>query len=311
MIIRVDGTNGKQSFSSKLLEKALSLIPIKNRKDPKVFEQFLKDTSKAYILPEKVRRKYGITQLDSFNDTFVIDHETNNNSPVIFYLHGGGYWVQPLSIHYIFFDKLAKKLGSKLILPIYPLAPAHNATQVHEMVMERYMYMINNMHISPQKIIFMGDSAGAGLAIAFMQVLRDKKLPLPKAAVLYSPWVDVTNTTPGMKDVPDPFLNVDNLAYGGEIYAGNLDPKDPLVSPIYGDMSNLPPIIAYGGTHDALNLDAEKMANMAEEQHFNFTLYVYDKMVHGFVGFFFTPEAKSAFKEIVKKINSIMTEETA
>jgi acetyl esterase/lipase len=131
------------------------------------------------------------------------------------------------------------------------------------MVFSRYLHLLNENRVSPDRIIFMGDSAGAGLAISLMQLLRDRKQPLPREAVLFSPWVDVTNTTAGMLDVKDPFLNIPNLTYGGEVYAGELGTRHPMVSPIYGDLRGLPKITAFGGAYDSLNLDAEKMADKA------------------------------------------------
>lgn len=291
-----------RSTTSLLVEKVLGMIPIGDRRDPEYFNEALEITSRPYELPDSARNKYGFTELNGFSDTFMANHQDDTSDLVIFYLHGGGYWVQPQSLHYSFFDKMATEFKAEFILPVYPKAPAHTATDAHKMVMERYLYLLNEEGISSENIVFMGDSAGGGLALALAQVLRDEGLPMPKQIVLFSPWLDVTNSSPGMHEVRDPFLNVDNLAYGGEVYAGDLDTRDPLVSPIYGDMRNLPPITVFSGTYDALNVDVDKLAGIAKEEDINFTLYSYEKMVHGFIGFQIIPEAKEAFKTLTEVV---------
>ncbi|PWW08791.1 acetyl esterase/lipase [Paenibacillus cellulosilyticus] len=303
-IVNVWALIEKQSTSSLVLDRLLRFMPIKDRKSEEYYKQAMLESSLPYKLPENVRSKYDVKEYEDFKDTFVIDRTDGSNELVIFYLHGGGYWVQPVSLHYMFFNKIAKELRAEIILPMYPLAPSYTALDVHTMVMDRYLYLINEKRKNSNNIIFMGDSAGAGLALSFVQVLRDQSLPLPRQVVLLSPWLDVTNSTAGIKEVYDPFDNVDNLTFGGKVYAGNLDPKDPLVSPIYGDISNLPPITLFSGTYDALNIDVEKFAQIAEREKIDFTLNSYAKMVHGFTGFFITPEAKDSFKKIIEIIRS-------
>jgi acetyl esterase/lipase len=290
-----------QSASSLLVENVMRLIPLGDRKDPEYFKQALENSSKAYELPDNARNKLGFTELDGFADTYMVNHQDDTRDLVIFYLHGGGYWTQPQSLHYTFFDKMAREFKAQLVLPIYPKAPSYTAVDAHKMVKDCYLYLINSKGVSSGNIVIMGDSAGGGLALSLLQVLRDENIPMPRQAVLFSPWLDATNSSPGMREVNDPFRNVDNLAYGGEIYAGGLETTDPLVSPIYGDITGIPPIDVFSGTYDALNIDVEKMAAMAEEKNIDFTLYSYEKMIHGFIGFTFLPEAKAAF-EVLREV---------
>ncbi|OCT11595.1 hypothetical protein A8709_07105 [Paenibacillus pectinilyticus] len=277
------------------METVFKFIPLRDRRDEDNFNKSLQTSNAPYILPEKYRVKYEVEEYEGFTDTFVIYPENNSSDLFIFYLHGGGYWSQPLSFHFKFFKNVSKELNANFILPVYPKAPSYHAIDVHKMIMERYLYLIHDKGVSAENIILMGESAGGGLALSFLQVLRDQGLPLPKQAILISPWLDVTNTNPAMIDIQpyDPLLNIESLGYGGIIYAGDLDPKDPLVSPIYGDLERLPPITLFSGTHDILHADILKYSKIATEKRWDVTLYTYEKMNHCFVGFPI-PEGKEA-----------------
>lgn len=284
------------------METVFKCIPLTDRRDAESFKKSLQASSLPYTLPEKYRSKYGVKEFDDFSDTFVINPEDNSSDLTIFYLHGGGYWSQPLSFHFKFFQKVSQELQAQFILPVYPKAPSFHAIDVHKMIMERYLYLIHDKGIPADKIFLMGESAGGGLALSFLQVLKEQNIPMPKQAILISPWMDVTNTNPAMAEIQphDPLLNIESLGYGGIIYAGDLDPKNPLVSPIYGDIEGLPPITVFSGTHDILHADILKYSKIASERGEDVTLYTYEKMNHCFVGFPI-PEGKKALG-IIKRI---------
>lgn len=305
LILSIWSLVSRRSIMAIILFYVFKMIPIKDRRDPDVFAAYMKTSSEPYVLDPKVVKKYDVRLLDDYTDTYVIDRQQKPDDLVIFYIHGGGYWVRPYGIHFTMFNKLAEMLHAKIIIPIYPLAPAHNAVEANEMVHDRYLHIVNENGIDPGNIIFMGDSAGAGLSMSLMLLLKEKGEPLPREAIYFSPWVDATNSTPGMDQIIDPFLNLPNLTYGGQIYAGDLEggAANPLCSPINGDMRGLPKMTAFGGTYDSLNLDAERMAEKAAEEGFDYTIYVYPKMVHGYAGFFFTPEAKYAIRQVENVIH--------
>ena len=296
-----------RSISSFMLETVFKMIPLADKRESSVFDKYMEDNSKPYQLPDGIQEKYGVEELDDFTDTFLIEPKEKNRDLVILYLHGGGYWSQPLSLHFQFFNKIANQYGAPVIFPIYPKAPAYDATDVHAMIKERYNYLLTEKHISPDNILLMGESAGGGLALAFLQVLRDQNLPMPKQVILISPWLDVTGSNKAMDVIEpnDPLLLRDSLVFGGITYAGNLDPKDPLVSPIYGNLSKLPPVTVFTGTHDILDADIQQLGHTAKEQNLDYTIYTYEKMNHGFVGFPIIPEAKDA----IKIISSIVQEQ--
>lgn len=115
------------------------------------------------------------------------------------------------------------------------------------------------------KFYFFGDSAGGGLALAFLQEARDKNvIPFPEKTVLMSPWPDISMTNKEIKkfEKKDPLLPVQSLIKIGKQYAGNLDLKSPLVSPIYGNMDNLGEILLLFGTNEVLYPDCMKLSDM-------------------------------------------------
>ncbi|MCH4170268.1 MAG: alpha/beta hydrolase [Lactobacillus sp.] len=152
------------------------------------------------------------------------------------------------------------------------------------MVLKTYQELLITEQLDASQVTLMGDSAGGGFILAFLQRLRDESLPLPKQAVLLSPWLDVTGSNPKMMDIQpfDPMLNLPNLIALGQGYIGDLNDHDPLVSPIYGDSANLPPIYSFTGTHDILNADALKFQDKADENNWDVTTYNYDNMNHVF-----------------------------
>ena len=145
-----------------------------------------------------------------------------------------------------------------------------------------------------------GDSAGGGLALAVLQILRDEKIiPFPKKTVLMSPWVDLTMSNPkiGAAAERDPLLTMDCLYHAAERYIGNGDAKNAVLSPIFGRMDNLGKIFLLTGTHEILNPDCRKlktklMAAYGTELEF----YEGEKMVHDWI--LATPFYLEAFKAI-------------
>ncbi|WP_283679547.1 alpha/beta hydrolase [Lentilactobacillus sp. Marseille-Q4993] len=296
----------KRSASSIILENIFKLIPLTDRRVDANFQKALEANKKPYVLPDKVRSKYNIKEYDGYSDTFIMEPETKSSDEVIFYLHGGGYWSQPLSLHFVFFNKLINRLGISLVLPVYPKAPAYTATDAHKMVMDRYLHLINDKKIPADKIILMGESAGAGLGLALLERLRDEKIPMPKQAIFISPWFDVTTENALKKEIQphDPLLDNDILSFSGITYGGDLGPKNPLVSPLFGDLDNLPPMTVFTGTHDILYADAKKIEDIAKEKNLNITVHTYLNMNHGFVGFPVIPEAKQSFEVVIKTIEN-------
>ena len=221
----------------------------------------------------------------------------------ILYLHGGAYVQQPLLPHWTFLDRLAKKTKAEIIAPLYPKATLHTYAETFGMLERLYRLLLDIC--GGCATIFMGDSAGGGLALAFAQALKEYQLPQPKRLILLSPWLDVSMENADMDELEakDPMLQRSYLITAGKAWAGATDVHDYKVSPIYGSCAHVSPITLFVGTHELFLADAKKFAHIAKNQNAQIDVRIYPKMNHVFP-LFPIPEAKMAMREIVELIHS-------
>ena len=231
------------------------------RGNEKAMENPRRDTD---FFNRKNFRKEFITE-EEFIDSFqvlTVKTEESLNRHVIF-LHGGGYVLRAVRSHKNIVERMVKKYNLKVTFVDYPLAPEYTADKTHEVLMKAYK-SVTEKNIGDE-FYFFGDSAGGGLALAFLQEARDNYVtPFPKKTVLMSPWPDISMTNEEIKDFEekDPLLPVQSLIKVGKQYAGNLDLKSPLVSPVYGNMDNLGDIMLLFGTNEVLYPDCMKLSDM-------------------------------------------------
>ena len=181
------------------------------------------------------------------------------------YLHGGGYMVDLIpAVHWPFIARMANMLRRTVTVPIYPLAPEHSYRDVFAFLLRVYERMLT-AHPA-DSVLVAGDSAGASMALALCHALRDGGGQQPAAALLLSPWLDVTFSHPDVEAVAriDPALDIDRLRAAGNHYAGGDPLNTPLVSPGLGEMTELPPLSIFTSTHDVLNPDTRTFRGRAE-----------------------------------------------
>ncbi|KAF4951616.1 hypothetical protein FGADI_7393 [Fusarium gaditjirri] len=183
------------------------------------------------------------------------------NRPAILYLHGGGWVNEIVTWHYKFVAQIARDTGLDVLIPIYPLIPRPTATApqivagLHEIMSQ----------IKQPIVSIGGDSAGGNLAMLLAQHLVRVKSGLAsqvRSLVLISPALDNTLSHPESKRLgrDDPWLSHDGLHVAVDVYSGDLAPSDPRVSPLFGDIADLPPILLLSGTHDLLCADARRLS---------------------------------------------------
>lgn len=272
-----------ESLGSILYKDWLNFQGSSQETEPDV-EKYAALSQAGYTLPEWVRTAFNVTEYEHFDDTFICGRDIENPDYYIFNIHGGGYWGDPQGFYYPFLNRVARLFNAHVILPVYPKSPTYKAPVMHEMVIGRYRFMIEDLGIDPKKIIFMGDSAGGGLALSVLQLLRDRNIPLPKCAWLISPWLDVSCTNDDMDAIQplDPMLNRHYLKIMGEHFIGDYDPKDPLVSPIYGDLTNLVPITIVSATYDILHADIMDLELLAKTNNLPIEVYTFPGLFHVF-----------------------------
>ncbi len=219
---------------------------------------------------------------------------------VILYFHGGGYCVGSPLTHRDFAWRLSAASAARVLLLDYRRAPEHPfPTAVDDAVMA-YRWLLDQ-GIDPAHLTLAGDSAGGGLALATMVRLRDEGDRLPAAAVLISPWVDLALTGESLrsKAAEDPVLTLAQLQEFADLYLGETDPRTPLASPLYADLSGLPPLLIQAGTAEILLDDAARLAERAGDAGMDVTLDIWPEMIHVWQGFAgFLPEAQTAVTQI-------------
>lgn len=219
---------------------------------------------------------------------------------VILYFHGGGYCVGSPLTHRDFAWRLSAASAARVLLLDYRRAPEHPfPTAVDDAVMA-YRWLLDQ-GIDPVYLTLAGDSAGGGLALATMVRLRDEGDRLPAAAVLISPWVDLALTGESLrsKAAEDLVLTLAQLQEFVDLYLGETDPRTPLASPLYADLSGLPPLLIQAGTAEILLDDAARLAERAGDAGVDVTLDIWPEMIHVWQGFAgFLPEGQTAVTQI-------------
>lgn len=207
--------------------------------------------AKRYELPKLFKEKsklerYQIDEMPVFKFSRNLDDDIG-----ILYLHGGAYIHQPSIFHYRFIDELVQTTGVTVEMPIYPKAPNDIFVRSYELIIDLYHRMVEEY----DSVMIIGDSAGGGLAVGLMQLIKEQNVKQPIHTFLISPWVDITmeneQITPQLQD-DDPMLNIESLKFSGELWSGHVDKKHYLLSPTYGDLQHLPPISIFVGTREIL-----------------------------------------------------------
>jgi monoterpene epsilon-lactone hydrolase len=194
-----------------------------------------------------------------------VDTITGNESDdVILYFHGGVYVIGYAAATVPLVGDLVRRTGTKAITLEYRLAPEHPYPAAVEDARAAYEGLLAR-GVDPGQIVLAGESAGSGLAVALLLALRDAGLPLPSCAYLMSPYVDLTlsGDTLATKQELDPLLTPQGLRARVPDYVAGTDATDPYISPIFGDLSGLPPLLIQAGSHEVLLSDALRLAERA------------------------------------------------
>lgn len=203
---------------------------------------------------------------------------------VLLGIHGGGFVSGSIYSHRKLFAHLAEAVGARALIFDYRLAPEHRHPAALDDSVSAYTWLLDQ-GVSPDHIAFVGDSAGGGLAITTQLRARLRGLPLPAAALLISPWVDMelTGQTHETNRAADALFDKEFVQALVDIYLGEaVDRRDPLVSPIHADLAGLPPIFIQVGDDETLLDDARLMDEHARKAGVDVRLDVFPGMQHTF-----------------------------
>jgi epsilon-lactone hydrolase len=205
---------------------------------------------------------------------------------VVLYFHGGVYVISDAFLAAGLASQIARRTQAKVISVDYRLAPERPYPAAVDDALAAYEGLLNDGH-APSDIALSGDSAGAGLAVATLVNAHDRGLDLPAAAYLMSPYVDLTlaGATMDTKRDVDPLLNRELLAARVGDYANGQTAALPLISPVFADLSGLPPLVIQAGSHEVLLDDALRLARVAAIADVEITLDITPGVPHVFQGY--------------------------
>ncbi|GJH18731.1 alpha/beta hydrolase [Caballeronia novacaledonica] len=219
-----------------------------------------------------------------------------NPRATILYLHGGGYYFcSPRSHRAITFGLATRSNASAFSLD-YRLAPEHRFPAALDDSVAAYRRLLGD-GVPAQSIAIAGDSAGGGLALATLLALRDAGDPLPAAAVLFSPWTDLTCSGDSMRtnDGRDPMYHASVFPLVAAQYLGAADARNPYASPVFGEFEGLPPLLIQVGDTELLLDDSTRIATKARAAGVRIELEIWRNVPHIFqIWAPFMPEARDA-----------------
>ncbi len=226
--------------------------------------------------------------------------EGSDPEKVILYVHGGGYVSGSCSDHRAIISKFADFTSCTCLIYEYRLAPEHPFPAALDDSVAAYRYLLEKGY-KPEHILLAGESAGGGLSLALLLALKENGIPLPAGAVAISPWTDLSCSGESYRTKnrlsPAP---IDSWHVFSRHYAGDQDPHNPLISPLYGDLRNLPPLFINSAVNDELYDDGKEFARRAKEAGVDVIFRSGEGMIHCYplLAPYF-PEATSAMQEIV------------
>lgn len=195
---------------------------------------------------------------------------------------------------------MAQTLKMNVLLPAYRLAPEHPFPAAMDDVLEIYRWLLSHGYQS-KDILISGDSAGGGLCVAAVLALREQGDKLPAAVICMSPWADLTmqGRTHITNSKTEAMLNVDSLREWSLAYANKQNLNNPLVSPVFADFHDFPPLLIQVSKDEVFLDDAIALAEKARSAGVDVTLKVWDGLWHVWqvVGDSI-PESKMAFEEV-------------
>lgn len=240
------------------------------------------------VIAGKLKRNalYDTIMVDGLEISRVIPRdETSAN--VILYIHGGGYLCGGAKYARGFATVLASRLGCKVFAPIYRLAPEHPFPSAPEDVYKAYKHLVEVQGIAPDKIVLCGESAGGGLCYSLCQMLRERGDRMPAGIVAISPWTDLTMSGKSYKENEncDPSMTKSRLEHYAKEYMGTEDKeayKNPLASPLFASLSDMPPSLIFVGGDEVMLDDSVQLHRLLETQGARSRIVIEPSMWHAY-----------------------------
>jgi epsilon-lactone hydrolase len=288
------------SFQARAMATVVSLMGVKKMWYPERLNQTIaKDRRKGPARPSAKLMAEHLIREDIFNgkSVFTVHPKKNAAERHVLYLHGGGFVLSIAEPHWEFVGTMANRLNADIIVPMYPLAPEHDIDETLANLKPLYADLARR---NPGRLALMGDSAGGALCLLLAMIARDNGLPPAEQLVLISPGLDFSFSTPSQVQIDkvDPIVSLRGMANLGRIRASRYDVRDPMISPLFGNLRDLPPVFIVTGTHDIVNPDAHALKTRLAAVGNPPELREYPGLMHVFP-LFPLPEAATAQQQIV------------
>jgi acetyl esterase/lipase len=291
----------RPSLQSKILACILKAIHFRKLVEKRASKQ-IPGSQKSFV-PHSIKRTY-LLKIQTIHAkeiaTFERKEKVTKNHVIFF--HGGAYIFEAAPNHWKLAEKIVKKSFCRMTLIDYPLAPGHDYKETFRMVSGAYELLISQY--TGDNFILMGDSAGGGLALAFAQkLIMEKRKTLPAKLVLLSPWLDLSMSNPNIKNLErsDYILTVNMLRHAGMKYANGENQDHHLLSPIHGELKDLPETIVFYGTEELFYADCIKFKSMVGSDKQGIIFKEYRNMQHDWA-IFPIPERTQVVHEICEFI---------
>ena len=206
----------------------------------------------------------------------------SDSSRVLLFLHGGGYCSGSIISHRRMVSEAGRAAGVRTLAVAYRLAPENPFPAALDDALTAW-HFLRTHGIAAEHIAIGGDSAGGGLSLAVALKLRDVKEQLPACLWLVSPWTDLTmsGSTLVTKDAVDPLIHKGYLCELADAYLGRAaDRKDPSVSPLFADLTGMPPMLIQVGSAETLLDDSLRLAAAAGQTDVRVSLEIWPHMIH-------------------------------
>ncbi len=273
-----------------------------------VYSSWKRDTS-IQMMRQDWDSLYSSTSIDSLIEDFKVNHikcrwvcaKEITNPAIVMYIHGGGFRLGSNDSHLKLMSDIATTTGCQVLGFEYRLMPEAKFPAPLEDSLLVYQYLLSKY--SSDRIIFMGDSAGGGLSASLLQHIKNKKinLPMPAGCVLLSAWLDMTlsGESYSTRENADPVHKTKMLKLLAQEYSGGkISLRDPLLSPLFGNLTSLPPTLIQVGDCEIGLDDSKSYAAVLKNAGISVEISIWPNMIHVFQ--MYSDDLISAEKAIVE-----------
>ena len=251
----------------------------------KTIDQLRKETEDAgNKVPLPKNTKFKRVSIGKIDAEWITCGEIESDK-IFMFIHGGGYYRGSIAATRATVARISAEAKVRCLSIEYRLAPEHPFPAAIDDTFTAYNWLLKE-GLNPKNIIVSGQSAGGGLCLALLLKLKEKNFFQPRGAVALSPWTDLTQSGKTMKinaDI-DPVISKKYLDRMANLYLAKTSNTSPLASPLYGELSGLPPLLVQVGSAETMLDDSRRFVEKAKEAKVDVQIEVYKDMFHGWHG---------------------------